>query len=317
MSNQPSLWDTTSATSLPGSAAGASLSDSQDGPMTDPSGPAPVRASRSQARARTVAPTIRATFGRRGFASSASAALQQSLVSRLKRRLPTGGSTLFRMTWNEKATPSGRSACLLRASGHRTSANGCGSWPSPRVSDEAASRTLDANGNRTNKAGSLTFGANLSDKAQLASWPTPTQQDQSSSGARDYPPTATHHAGTTLTDAARMTAWATPRAEDSESTGAHRGTPDTLTSQSRLSSWATPTSRDHKDGSSEGTAPENALLGRQVWQARGPILSGSPAETAKPGQLNPAFSRWLMGYPPAWDDCAATATPSSRRSRRK
>ena len=41
--------------------------------------------------------------------------------------------------------------------------------------------------------------------------------------------------------------------------------------------------------------------------------SGSPAQTEKPAVLNPAFTRWLMGYPAAWDVCADTATPSSRK----
>ena len=178
---------------------------------------------------------IRAIFGQRGIASSASAALQSSLVSRLKQRLDTAGSTLFAMTWSEKATPSGRSVCLLRASGHRTSGSGCGSWP------------------------------------------TPTAQDNDQV-AGEY---ATN--GTTLGGA------------------------------SRLSSWATPTTRDHKDGDRESCqhVPINSLLGLQIH------LSGSPAETASPGQLNPAFSRWLMGYPPAWDDCAGTAMPSSRKSQPK
>ena len=212
------------------SADGASPSDSPDGPMTDLFGRVVAPVSPSVVR-ENLGGAIRAIFGQRGITSLNSAALQSSLVNRLKARLPTGGSTLFAMTWSEKATPSGRSVCLLRASAHRTSGNGSGSWPSPKA--------------------------------------------QNANGA-----------------------------------GLHgQGGQDLQT----MASWATPTSRDHKDGSSIGTAPENALLGRQVWQTHGQTVPGSLAATAKPGPLNPAFSRWLMGYPPAWDACAGTATPSSRK----
>lgn len=106
-------------------------------------------------------------------------------------------------------------------------------------------------------------------------WPTTTTKDgigpNSGSGSMKYPKTATHHVGVTLTDAAKMT------------------------------SWATPTTRDHKDGASDGTAKENSLLGRQVWNLRGEIQSGFPAATDESAQLNPAHSRYLMGCPAVWD----------------
>jgi len=51
--------------------------------------------------------------------------------------------------------------------------------------------------------------------------------------------------------------------------------------------------------------------------AFGRTVIGSLAETENTGQLNPAHSRWLMGLPPEWDACAPTATPSSRKPRKR
>ena len=206
MCNPPTSPDTPSAISSQASEGGVTPSDLPDGPQIDLFGRVVAPVSPLVVRENLGGGAIHAIFGQRGIASSASAALQSSLVNRLKQRLDTAGLTLFAMTWSEKTTPSGRSVCLLRALGHRISGSDCGSWPS-----------LKAN----NSTGAGTRG----------------------------------EGGENLQTAVRKT----------------------------------------------------RLL------VSGPPATGSPALTAKRGQLNPAHSRWLMGYLIEWDDCAATATPSSRK----
>ena len=141
--------------------------------------------------------------------------------------------------------------------------------------------------------------APTSDNA-FTGWPTPKAMETVSLlGTRN---TENFKPGMTLTDAAILSGWPTPRAEDSESTGAHNGRPDTLTAAGRIAGWATPTARDYKDGDCNlDLNPVNARLGRQV-------LLSSPAQTGKRGALNPALSRWLMGYPVEWCQAAIRAS---------
>lgn len=194
-------------------------------------------------------------------------------------------STLFKHTWKTRTTEKNDiPAC--RSSGKKTE-TGCTSWPTPLKSDPHRSEMerLKKDRQTRNPDHIGNYRTELPDVAQLASWPT-------------------------------------PRAEDGESAGMRhsRGVADTLTAQA---SWATSSSRDWKDVSDPSTwnckeeRERMDQLGRQVLAtASGPTPSGSPAGMERRGQLNPAFSRWLMGLPPVWDDCGAMVMRSVRRSRK-
>src|ERR1700677_3658822 len=117
--------DSPSATGSPAEGSGRSLSDLQDGPMIEKSGPDPAPAQVSAGRAKGEGLTMLVTSGRTGIASSASVALQQSLENRLLPRLDMAGSTLFVETWKRKATPLRRRYWEHTASVRRTSDKGC------------------------------------------------------------------------------------------------------------------------------------------------------------------------------------------------
>lgn len=133
MFDPPTSKDSPSATSSPASAYGVTPFDLPAGVTRLQSGRVRVHANLSPRQAKEAGSLMSGTFGPHGSISSRSAALASSLASRLRAKTDLAGSTLFKLTWKQRTTPSRRSIYALRASARRTSGSDFTSWPSPHA----------------------------------------------------------------------------------------------------------------------------------------------------------------------------------------
>lgn len=278
------LKDTTSRISSEELGAGPSLFDWRDGQRSAACGRGAVPASRSRRRASAKARLTNGTSGQSSTGSSASVVLQRSLANRLAAVLDTSGSMEYSLIWSEKVTDAGRRICRLRASGRRTSASGFFGWPTPAANEYEpvdVERMLARREQcKATTAAGNGFGLTLGMLAQLVGWPTPDHSHHGSflDPAKSLERITSHRHGgpkrtANLGDVANLTGWATPKV----ATGKYQYS-----------------SGDHS---------------KKVLNLQGQVgltSPSSPVMTARFGvsRLNPAMSRWLMGFPATLDHCA-------------
>ena len=254
-------------------ADGVTPCGSSESVTTSRPGPDPAHASHSVPPGKEEALRTSATSGPRCSGSLKSAALQQSLASKLVQRLGSVGSMEYRQTWKEKVTPAGRLLWAHTASGHPISDSvSIGSqplegWPKTPQASDGQGGVMEIRPGTTGKY-------KLRDYAHLAGWATPQASDPVE-GARTDPSSPQKCLGRDIRTF--MAGWRSPQAQNGEKAG--------MPPETRVG--------------------HNLNLQDQVL---GTILEPFFVPTGRRVVLDPEFSLWLMGFPEAW----VTAAPGAK-----
>ena len=311
MLNPKNSPNTHNGISSPESADGAWQLDLLASVMTSESSQEAHPASHSVAPDATEGTKTSDTSPRTGSAWSQPSGLLGSLPNRLQpQSRRTTGSMIYSMNWKQKVTPQGRSYCQVVASAHRTSDSGYGlpqGWKTPAHQDPGISperlQTKDGkpltgrNRAYDSETGRLAqTGLTQQVPAAVGGWGTPNCMDTMTS--KNLEERKKKGGCANLKDQAPMAGWPTPTLQPKE------------WSDQAVYGWINGERGSH--GLDIGAA---AKLAEQAMRLKpdGTLLTGFGAGIESGGQLNPAHSRWLMGYPAEWDACAPTATRSSRK----
>jgi hypothetical protein len=304
MSSQMTLPDLPSATSLPESAGGHLPCASLESRRLRDAGRAVLRASLSVWLDEVSGKETNVTWLRPFSTSSQSVVLNCYLASRLERQSQkTIGSTLYSLSWKSMTTPAGRWLYQLQASTPRTREIGftLAAWPTAAASDPSgggSGKNAMEKMLGIKRPSGHSKSTSLRDFVQLASWPTASATD----GKGGYQGGRIRNGKISLDRldvVAQLSTWPSPCAQNGEINPIR----DPLKVIAR-----------RKAGRQQNLQDVVSLCEAVRITATGEVLTGCSAGMDASGQLNPAHSRWVMGFPPVWDDCAVTAMQSSHQS---